>query len=149
MLVCQLVTRPHMSFTLELPDLKAWRREEHNVQVRMIKMDSDNCAQVWPLNVIVEANGNEVVKIIPPEEGHVRRDVPHNIAGGVKPGANTFVVTVDDPGLAGYAMALVHTYPRTVQQISQDIAVCNEEDARQRFCDLLADTWNDGSIQVM
>lgn len=147
LLVCQLVTRPVMSFSLDLPDLKAWRKEEHTVQMRMVRIDSDNCAQVWPMTVTVEANTNEVFKIIPPEEGHVRRDVPRSIAGGVKPGSNAFTVTVDDTHVAGFAMALVHTYPRTVQQIAADIAVISEEAGRERVCGLLSDNWSDDRIE--
>lgn len=149
MLVCKLVTRPQMTFDLELPDLKAWRKEEHNVQMRMVRINSDNCSNVWPMTVTVEANGNEVFKVIPPEEGHVRRDVPRNIAGGVKPGSNRFVITIQDPHLAGFAMALVHTYPRSVQQISQDITVCGEELARERVCALLHENWAaDGPVKA-
>jgi hypothetical protein len=144
MLWCELITRPVTTFTLELPDLKAWRKEDHNVQMRTVRIDSDTCTQVWPLTVTLEANGNEVFKIVPPEEGHVRRDVPRNIAGGVKPGSNTFTVTIDDPHTSSYAMALVHTYPRTVEQISADIAKFPEEQARERVCKLLEDNWNEG-----
>lgn len=143
LLWCGLVNRPVLNFKQDLPDLKAWRKEEHTVQMRMVKLNSDNCAQVWPMTVGIEANGNEVFKIIPPEEGHVRRDVPRNIAGGVKPGANSFVVNVDDPTYAGFALALVHTYPRSVTEISSDIVRCEEEQARERVCSLLADNWSD------
>merc|ERR1719486_1040088 len=41
-------------------------------------------------------------------------------------------------------MALVHTYPRTVEQISADIAKFPEEQARERVCKLLEDNWNEG-----
>lgn len=141
MLACRLVTRPVFNLTVDVPDLKLWRKEEHSVQMRMVRIDSDNCAQVWPQSLTMEANGNEVFKVEKPEEGHIRRDVPRNIAPGLKPGRNDLTIKIEDDYVAGFAMALVHTYPRTVQMIATDIAVHSEEQARARVCSLLSDNW--------
>lgn len=141
LLKCQLVTRPTMTFSLDLPDLKIWRKEEHAVQIRMCRINSDNCAQVWPETFHMEANGNEVFKIDAPEEGHVRRDVPRSVSAGLKPGVNSVTIKIEDDYVAGFAMAIVHTCPQTVPQLAANIAVCAEEQARERFLSLLAESF--------
>mmetsp|Transcript_66195 Transcript_66195/g.123577 ORF Transcript_66195/g.123577 Transcript_66195/m.123577 type:complete len:804 (-) Transcript_66195:79-2490(-) len=134
-----VVCRPVIKFDLELPELKAWRRDDHSVWMRMVKVDSDSSVQVWPHQLTLEANGHEVMTIKPPEEGHVRRDVPKNISGGLKPGTNSIVIRMQDEWVYGFAFALVRTVPRTVQQMAADIPVCPEEEARERFVTLLND----------
>mmetsp|Transcript_17406 Transcript_17406/g.40674 ORF Transcript_17406/g.40674 Transcript_17406/m.40674 type:complete len:793 (+) Transcript_17406:90-2468(+) len=139
LLACCIVSRPVITFELELPELKAWRRDDHSVWMRMVKVDSDNCIQVWPNSLTLEANGNEVMVIKPPDEGHVRRDVPKNISGGLKPGTNSITIRMQDEWVYGYALALVRTVPRTVQQMAAEIPVCPEDEARERFSKLLND----------
>jgi len=105
------------------------------VQIRMVRINSDNCAQVWPLTLHMEANGNEVFKVEAPEEGHVRRDVPRSISAGLKPGVNSITIKIEDDYVAGFALAIVHTCPQTVPQLAA------EEQARERFLSLLAESF--------
>lgn len=142
LLMYHIPVRPQIAFSLDLPDLKAWRKEDNDVYMRMVKLDSDNSAQVWPRRLTFEVNGHEVFAIKEPEEGHVRRDVPNNIAPGLRPGMNTISITVDDEYISGYAMALVRTQARTAQQISMDTPQCEEEAAAARVMTLLQDTWS-------
>jgi len=144
MLVCSIVVRPTISFQLDLPELKSWRKDDHSVFMRMVKVDSGNCAQVWPFTLTLEANGNEVFAIKEPEEGHVRRDIPRNISAGLRPGMNNIVIRITDEYVAGYALALVRTHARTAKQISAEIPMCGEEAARHRVNSMLADTWSVG-----
>jgi hypothetical protein len=141
MLVSQFVTRPTMSFTLDVPELKAWRKDDHAVFMRMVKIDSDTCAQVWPKKLRLEANGHEVFAIKEPEEGHVRRDVPMNIVASLRPGGNRIKIEYEDDYLPGYAMALVRTKTQNAQQIAKETPICDEEAARERVMALLAETW--------
>jgi hypothetical protein len=141
MLVSQFVTRPTMSFTLDVPELKAWRKDDHAVFMRMVKIDSDTCAQVWPKKLRLEANGHEVFNIKEPEEGHVRRDVPMNIVASLRPGGHRIKIEYEDDYLPGYAMALVRTKTQNAQQIAKETPICDEEAARERVMALLAETW--------
>lgn len=136
-LMCSLVTRPDYTFSLDLPDLKAWRKDEMSIYMRTIRVDSDNCAQTWPYRLSLEANGNEAVAIKEPEEGHVRRDVPKDVTLMLRPGLNTIHIKMEDEYVAGFAMALVRTQARTPQQLAAEIAVVNEETALQRLSELL------------
>lgn len=133
--------RPTVSFNLDLPELKAWRKEEQSIFARCIKVNSDITAQVWPTKLIVVINGVEVFRIDPPEEGHVRRDVPKDISAGLRPGMNSVTVTIEDEHPSSYAFAIVRTQPKTAEQIAEDTTACEEEDALARVRMLLKDTW--------
>ncbi|CAK9068713.1 unnamed protein product [Durusdinium trenchii] len=133
--------RPSVSFNLDLPELKAWRKEDQSIFARCIKVNSDITAQVWPTKLIVVINGAEVFRIEPPEEGHVRRDVPKDISAGLRPGMNSVTVSIEDEHPSSYAFAIVRTQPRTAEQIAEDTNSCEEDDALRRVCMLLKDTW--------
>jgi len=79
--------------------------------------------------------------VVEPEEGHVRRDVPINISASLKPGMNTIKILVDDENASSYAMALVRTFPRTVEDISRSIPMCESQEARDRVVTLLSPNW--------
>jgi len=140
LLMCHVLLRGTIAFSLDLPDLKMWRKENNDVYMRMVRIDSEGCAQVWPKALSLEANGVQVFEIKEPEEGHVRRDVPKNISSGLKPGVNTITIKIDDPHLPSFAMALVRTHTKTALQIAQETPHLEEEVARARFTALLMDT---------
>jgi len=142
LLLCHIVARPTIAFSLDVPDLKAWRRDDHSVFVRMLRIDSDNCALVWPKKLSFEVNGTEAFRIDEPEEGHVRRDVPKNISANLRPGMNSIVIKMDDEYLPAYAIALMRTHVRSAEDISLDTPMCEEEDAKNRVMSLLAETWS-------
>lgn len=142
LLMCHVLVRGTIAFSLDLPDLKMWRKEHNDVYMRMVKIDSENCAQVWPRRLSLEANGVSVFEIKEPEEGHVRRDVPKNISAGLRPGVNTITIKIEDEYLPGYAMALVRTGTKTALQIAKETPHLEEEAARGRFTALLLDTWS-------
>lgn len=141
-LMYHICTRPTITFNLDIPELKTWRKDEHAVFMRMVRIDSDNCAQVWPRRLLLETNGHPAIDIKEPEEGHVRRDVPKDISASLKPGLNHITIKIEDEYVAGYVMALVRTNFRTAKDISTDITVHEEEDARERVCSLLAGNWS-------
>jgi len=86
------------------------------------------------------ANGNEVFTISPPEEGHVRRDLPRNISTGLKNGQNVLSITCQDDFISEFALALVRTSaPMSVSDLVAEVTVCGEEAARARVCSLLAE----------
>lgn len=141
MLLCHILVRPNITFSLDLPDLKSWRKEDQSIFMRMCKVNSDKCSQVWPRRILFEANGAKVFEVKEPEEGHVRRDVPQNISAGLKPGLNTISITIEDDYVAGYVMSLVRCQTLNAQQIAAMTPQCVEEQAKARVMTLLADTW--------
>jgi hypothetical protein len=141
-LLCHILMRGQLAFSLDLPDLKAWRKDDQAIFMRMVKIDSDNCAQVWPRKLSFEANGSEVFCIKEPEEGHVRRDVPKDIAAGLRPGMNTINITLEDDHLTGYAMCLVRTETKTANQLADETPPLEEDEARDRVMRLLGDYYS-------
>mmetsp|Transcript_81855 Transcript_81855/g.171215 ORF Transcript_81855/g.171215 Transcript_81855/m.171215 type:complete len:821 (-) Transcript_81855:236-2698(-) len=140
-LLCHIVLRPKMTFSVDLPDLKQWRKDDQSVFMRMVKVDTETCTQAWPHKLTFEANGAEVFSIKEPEEGHIRRDVPANISSGLKPGINTISITMEDENPTGYAFALVRTQTMTTAQIATATPTIAEDTAQERVMALLADTW--------
>jgi len=136
-----MFARPTLSFNLDLPDLKQWRKDDQAVWLRCIKINSEVCAQVWPNKLIVTANNAEICRIEPPEEGHVRRDVPKDISPALRPGMNSINITVEDEHCASFALAVVRTQTKTGQIIADETPICEEEDALERVNMLLKDTW--------
>mmetsp|Transcript_72470 Transcript_72470/g.223962 ORF Transcript_72470/g.223962 Transcript_72470/m.223962 type:complete len:351 (-) Transcript_72470:298-1350(-) len=147
LLMCHVPVRQTIAFSLDLPELKSWRKDDHDIFMRMVRLDSDNSAQAWPRKLSFEANGHEVFSILEPEEGHVRRDVPKNVAPGLRPGMNTITIKIEDDYLPGYAMALVRTQARTAQQISMETPLCGEEAAKNRVMTLLAPSWSEAPAE--
>ncbi|CAE8662463.1 unnamed protein product, partial [Polarella glacialis] len=137
-----IVMRPTISFNLDLPDLKAWRKDEQSIWMRMVRVNSENCIQVWPNKLTLVANGVEVFAIAPPEEGHVRRDVPRDISPGLRPGLNSVTITMEDDHVASFCFVLVRTQNMTAENIGDQTPACEEEDAQRRISALLADTWD-------
>eukprot|EP00927_Polykrikos_kofoidii_P035022 TRINITY_DN29606_c0_g2_i1.p1 TRINITY_DN29606_c0_g2~~TRINITY_DN29606_c0_g2_i1.p1 ORF type:complete len:880 (+),score=146.74 TRINITY_DN29606_c0_g2_i1:54-2642(+) len=137
LLLCHLVTKNVISFCIDLTELKSWRKDENDVYMRTVKIDSDTSAQVWPRKLTLEANGHEVFIIKEPEEGHVRRDVPMNITANLKPGMNTMKIVIEDPNPSAFAMSFVRTQAKTAADIAAEIPTLDEEAARERVCRLL------------
>merc|ERR1711971_1199913 len=54
---------------------------------------------------------------------------------------DSITITIDDPYIAGYAMALVRTQTLNAQQIAESIVEIDEETAKNRVMTLLQDTW--------
>jgi len=140
-LLCHIVARPLIVFSIDLPDLKSWRKDEELVFLRMVKVNSETSTQCWPRTLTFEANGNEVFKILEPEEGHVRRDVPINISSGLKSGMNAIRITIEDDMPSAFAISLVRTLLKNPTQLSQNITICDEETAKDRVMRLMAPEW--------
>lgn len=141
MLLCHIVMRPTIAFSLDLPDLKQWRKDDQAIWMRMVKVDSDHCAQIWPKKLHFEANGVEVFSIKEPEEGHIRRDVPQNISAGLKAGINTITITLDDDDICQYALCLARAQTMTASTIASATPTIPEEEAKDKIMTLLEDTW--------
>mmetsp|Transcript_25215 Transcript_25215/g.80113 ORF Transcript_25215/g.80113 Transcript_25215/m.80113 type:complete len:703 (+) Transcript_25215:127-2235(+) len=144
MLKYSFFTRPMLDFLLDLPDLRQWRREGLAVELRMVRVDCEKVNQAWPNSLKLLANGNEILDVKPPEEGHKRRDVPQNISPGLRPGPNSLCVKMVDDRHSDFALAVVLTSPRGNPELSAQVPLCPESSARSRVRRLLARHQPDG-----
>eukprot|EP00931_Biecheleriopsis_adriatica_P043876 TRINITY_DN25070_c0_g1_i2.p1 TRINITY_DN25070_c0_g1~~TRINITY_DN25070_c0_g1_i2.p1 ORF type:complete len:707 (-),score=162.99 TRINITY_DN25070_c0_g1_i2:143-2263(-) len=133
-----LVREPHFEFTLDLSELRQWKRDGKSVEVRMLRVDASKACQVWPRQLHFFANGAEVFAIQPPEEGHKRRDVPMNATPGLKGAQNAIRVRMVDDDCSGFAMAVLLTAPQSIPTLTAQVQRCDEVIARQRICELLS-----------
>eukprot|EP00438_Fugacium_kawagutii_P007630 Skav221471 [mRNA] locus=scaffold1700:444526:445758:+ [translate_table: standard] len=128
-----LVTEPHFDFSLELPNLRQWRREKKAVEVRMLRVESTKVEQVWPRAIHFFANGTEVFAVHPPEEGHKRRDVPENISAGLKAGHNDIKVRMVDDDCVGFVMVLLLTTHESQEELARQVSTCERLAAQKRI----------------
>eukprot|EP00928_Gymnodinium_smaydae_P036971 TRINITY_DN25742_c0_g6_i1.p1 TRINITY_DN25742_c0_g6~~TRINITY_DN25742_c0_g6_i1.p1 ORF type:complete len:457 (-),score=57.16 TRINITY_DN25742_c0_g6_i1:20-1390(-) len=135
---CSLVSASPLNFKLDLSRLEAWRAAGDAVEVRMLRVDDDRIEQVWPDEVVFEANGRELFRVKPPEAGHTRRDVPEIITAGLQRGANAISIRMTHSGpLLGFALAIVHSTPRRSRELCARVTRCEREDALARVRALL------------
>ena len=128
-----VVTQPSFSFSLDLPELRMWRREGLSVEVRMVEVDSDKIRHVWPNTMEFLANGGEGFTVRAPEDGHKRRDVPQEVGAVLKVGSNAISVSMSDGNFAGFAMALVLTRPCSDVELGSRVQRCPEAPAAARI----------------
>jgi len=127
-----LVTEPHFDFSLELSNLRQWRRDGKAVEVRMLRVESTKVEQVWPRAIHFFANGVEVFAVHPPEEGHKRRDVPEKISAGLKAGKNDIRVRMVDDDCVGFVMVVLLTNQESQESLAQQVSTCGKSEAQQR-----------------
>jgi len=132
------ITHSQLSFTLDVPELRQWRREGLGVELRMVRVDSSKITHAWPHSLGLLVNGGEVFAVSPPEEGHKRRDVPQNISVCLKPGFNECSLHVVDEHVSDFVMAVLLTAPCDIPQLSLHVGSCSEAAAAARIRSLLA-----------
>lgn len=138
MLKLAFVTHSRLDFTLDLPELRRWRREGLSVEVRMVRVDSNKLCHAWPNCLQFVANGSEVFAVKPPEEGHKRRDVPQSVSASLKIGTNAITVHIADACISEFALAVVLTEPRGIPDLSSQVVSCGEAAALARVQKLLS-----------
>jgi len=131
-----------------LPDLQAWRKAGHNVELRMCTLDTCDPLQKWPATLICQVNGRKVFEIKPAAAGHKRRDIPKRISAELKSGPNVMEVKMSDVYVKRFVLALLRTVPQTVKQLLTKVAVPGEDDCKSRvsqiiFSSLLESTGED------
>lgn len=107
------VTRPMLSFSLELPDLRQWRKEGYSVELRMLRKENrGNLRQAWPRILSLEVNGNVALAVKPPLRGKKRRDVPKDISAALRRGKNEVELRAEDQCRDDFILGLVRTRPQ-------------------------------------
>ncbi|CAJ1419111.1 unnamed protein product [Effrenium voratum] len=65
---CSLLEGEICELVLHLPKLQEWREAGEAIWVRMLRLDSEELAQVWPEELAMEAEGSQLFRIAPPEK---------------------------------------------------------------------------------
>lgn len=138
LLKCALLVRGSLEISVDLPDLRQWRRDSLAIEVRMVHMDSRKVCHAWPRTLKFTANGSEVFSVRPPEEGHKRRDVPQGVSAGLRPGLNSISVRVQDDFSDDFVLALAVTKQVDVTELRRRVAASDPEESRRRAMAMLA-----------
>eukprot|EP00747_Dinoflagellata_sp_TGD_P167355 gnl/TRDRNA2_/TRDRNA2_191598_c0_seq1.p1 gnl/TRDRNA2_/TRDRNA2_191598_c0~~gnl/TRDRNA2_/TRDRNA2_191598_c0_seq1.p1 ORF type:complete len:680 (+),score=117.52 gnl/TRDRNA2_/TRDRNA2_191598_c0_seq1:141-2180(+) len=127
------------NFALSLPQLDEWRDAGDNVEIRMLEIDAPRVRQAWPLQLTCHANRTKVFTVDPPWQGHTRRDMPQKVTPALQPGDNAISVEMtSEHKNTSYALAVVHTTPRRISELTAQVVPCGEASGRRRICELLA-----------
>eukprot|EP00927_Polykrikos_kofoidii_P040762 TRINITY_DN34789_c0_g1_i1.p1 TRINITY_DN34789_c0_g1~~TRINITY_DN34789_c0_g1_i1.p1 ORF type:complete len:884 (+),score=158.12 TRINITY_DN34789_c0_g1_i1:57-2708(+) len=140
-------TEAAFKFHVNVPKIHLWRKQGHNVEVRMCCLNTFQVSHTWTKSLAFKLNGRQAFKIQAPPPGHKRRDVPKRISAELKPGNNTVEVSVVDPCVQRYALAVVRTCPQLPRQLCKRVDVMNEEKSKLRVHNLLFTSLLEGSGQ--
>lgn len=138
-----------VSFSLDLAELKQWRKSRLQVEMRMLRLGDTKICQVWPHELKLSANGKEVFRIVPPQEGHKRRDVPEQVTPRLSQGHNQIDIEMTDPVLFGFAFAIVLTAPQEPSQLARAVPRTTLPEARARIQALLAKLQDQSEISCL
>lgn len=127
------------SFKLKfnLPNLQAWRKAGHNVELRMCSLETVDPKHRWPNSLVCKVNGRNAFEIKPPAAGHKRRDVPVRISPELRSGANTLEVKMQDIYAKRFVLALVRTSPVLPKQMLKEVKVLSEEQSKNKVTELI------------
>jgi len=115
-----------LNFTVELPALEKLRQDGLGLEVRMVRLSCGKVAQAWPQQLEFFANGVRTFSVAQRTDGHKRRDVPQSLSDegqglGLRPGKNELTVNWLDANLGDFAMAVVQTRPRSIEDLCREV----------------------------
>ncbi|CAJ1380012.1 unnamed protein product [Effrenium voratum] len=125
---CSLLEGEICELVLHLPKLQEWREAGEAIWVRMLRLDSEELAQVWPEELAME--------------GHRRRDVPQDITAWLQAGPNALRLRFVNGG--GLALGLVRARGKGVRRLVQEVPRQEPLAARAALLTLLHDEAQDG-----
>ena len=110
--------------TVIIPALEKLRQDGLGLEVRMVKLSDEQIAQVWPQQLEFFANGVRMFSVAQRTDGHKRRDFPKSLSEGIglRPGRNELAVNLVDADRGDFAMAVVTTRPRSVDDLCQEVS---------------------------
>ena len=96
------------SFPVDIPDLKAMRRQGYSIWLRGIsKSAGKNERQVWPKELRVFVNLSQAAKVDEPKRLKKRRDEPIDLSAYLQSGKNHVQISVSDPRPGNFMVALM------------------------------------------
>eukprot|EP00913_Durusdinium_trenchii_P022511 g21146.t1 len=149
----------HLTFDLEVPDLRQWRKDGFEVEIRGLRRrslaESQSLQQVWPSFLSIEVNGHEVFTTKVPLRGHKRRDLPQSLSANLRRGTNAVEVTAEDERRRDFLLAVVRTetvrwsvqivtLPLKPRDLSRSIPEETYQDCMQRIQALLRESLAQG-----
>eukprot|EP00928_Gymnodinium_smaydae_P013571 TRINITY_DN14945_c0_g1_i1.p1 TRINITY_DN14945_c0_g1~~TRINITY_DN14945_c0_g1_i1.p1 ORF type:complete len:661 (-),score=108.76 TRINITY_DN14945_c0_g1_i1:157-2085(-) len=137
-LKCLAGLQGRVEFSIELADLRQWRRDSLGIEVRAIRWNSEKIHHCWPHSLDFIVNGSVAFAVKPPDEGHKRRDVPHSIAANLRLGTNTITLSAVDARLGDFVMAVVLCRPCPIEELRLTLPTCSWETALVRVRDVMA-----------
>ncbi|CAE7869176.1 pli1, partial [Symbiodinium necroappetens] len=141
----------HLAFTLEVPDLRLWRKQGFEVELRGLRRRASSepqaLQQAWPSFLSLLVNGKEVFATKVPLRGHKRRDVPQSLSASLRRGTNSVEVTAEDERRRDYLLAVVRTLPLKPQDLAEGVQTAEYKECLERVQQILVSsrTFSDGS----
>lgn len=132
------VKKDGLDFSVDLSDLRQWRRDGLRLEVRMLRVDQAKVCHVWPHTMTFTVNNKEAFAVQPPEEGHKRRDIPQEVSSHFTPGLNLVYVKLSDKQPETLFFALVLTSSIEVKDLAAKVVRTSLPKAQARVQDLLA-----------
>jgi len=133
------------SFSLDLPNLRQWRKDGLQVELRMIRISDTKVCHVWPNKLKFSVNHKQVFRIVEPEEGHKRRDIPQVVTPGLAPGRNLVDIEMSDVLLHGFSFAVVLTSTLEPPQLAKEVRRCKLSESQTRVKAVLAKLQGQGA----
>lgn len=105
-LYCSIAKHGSVTFTLDLPDLKQWRRQGISLWLRgWCKTSTER--QVWPKELRVMVNMATVQRIDEPKRLKKRRDEPIDLTVFLHTGRNQVQLSITEPNPQNFVLAIV------------------------------------------
>jgi len=135
-------------FRLKFTELDKWKRAGQQVEARMCCLDDCDVQQAWPQWLACKLNGRPAFEIEAAASAAAgaassddvkrrRRDTPQRLLGFVRPGTNTFEISLMDREIERFALAVVRTAPRSPAVLRKRVPQLGLDDCRQRVHQIL------------
>ena len=137
-LYCAPCRHGSANFSLDLPELKALRRQGYSVWLRGIsKAAGRNDRQIWPRELRVFINMTQVAKVEEPKKLKKRRDEAIELTMFLQSGRNQIQISTSDSAPSNFTIALIVCGSLSNQSIINSVPSQSVEYCRQRLCEIL------------
>ena len=126
-----------MNMSLDLVDLKAQRRQGYSVWMRGICLTSLKDRHVWPKELKVFVNMQQIVRIDEPKRLKKRRDDPVDFTPFLQSGKNQIQISVTDPTPQSFVIALMFCSAVSDRNIASQATRQSRESCLLRLCEIL------------
>jgi hypothetical protein len=130
---------------LTLPDLRTWRKEGFEVELRMLRRssvgntDHNPLHQEWPRRLQIIVNGRKILQVKPKLRLHRRRDVPLALSVVLKAGVNQVRLIAEDDCVADFVLAIVRVYSRLPRHLVRYVQRPSHQECQERVRQLLTE----------
>mmetsp|Transcript_46678 Transcript_46678/g.111001 ORF Transcript_46678/g.111001 Transcript_46678/m.111001 type:complete len:484 (-) Transcript_46678:98-1549(-) len=142
-----------LQFTLDLPELRRWRKEGSEFEVRTLRRGgaavSSKAAlhQVWPRYIDVEVNEKQALTV-KPVRGKKRRDVPYTMSALLRNGSNSVEARIEDENPGQFVLAVMRTQPLLPKDVARRVVRTPFDECQRRICSILRGHETEGGDTV-